>query len=589
VVRIRDLYHVAIPGGQTSAVLTNIRSGVFYPPNTRILPLLWESNWSYTVAINEVNKTSFTTQIDLFARKFQFTGVNPGRVIGPDVTSPPEAVVTNELELRDAAAWNAPNIKVMQDITLTQPLALSSASSLDFAPGAKLRKGTPAGDVVLDGPLPDRPEQFFAAGTGNPPLEWEPGEIRGQMGGEPRLAEWWGAVPGDPLNGDDTRGINCAVGAVTGVLGLSHTVQLGSGTYCISCPVIMTNALCILKGRSSLGTVLKAVTNTPQTPVGWRWIDHKSKFTRMTPVTLPPGTTTPPGLTGFVDDSNHVAMIYIGGAGFSGSNLHFQLNRPSLDPVVAHSSVFDIAFFTLPESSMPDNARLSLISTLHDAGTQYSSVGQGSLIQNIHGADFSAYGVGFCQQTTVYGLKMQGFQLSNFSTSASVAGHPVFLPQYTLNCEIKNGTVGGYHLSAGKPDIIGILVQGTNVTVNDVQIETCHVGVDIIASADSQNPAGVAVNNVFYLANTSNFAPSAAVVRIRNASNENAVSSFVNATLTQIVSLLQTTAFPLLYQPGASFTGTGDPQRVPPVINGAFVSLTFYNKWMGSPPDGPLF
>jgi hypothetical protein len=491
--------------------------------------------------------------------------------------------VANETDLRNAAAANAPAIKVTGNITLTlTPLVISAASSLDFQPGCKLLKGASTVDVIINGPMPNRPEHFFAKGT---TYEWQPGDIRGLMGktstapGADRLPEWWGALSGGytsaPAPEDDARAINCAVGAVCvdstgGTPAEPYTVQLGSGIYYISCPVILTNTKCTFRGRSSFNTGLVAYVDA-NSPAGWRWSDHKSKFSwmqRVSPLSSTDKTTT------IYDNVDQVAMVYIGGAAFSGSNPHFQKAR-NADPAAALTNIYDLGLQPVPQASLPGTP-MSLISSLHNSSTTSSSLQTGTVLQNINGGSYTGYGVGFCQSTTVNDLTLHSFHMNNYGADATYTGHPIFLPVNTRNCRIVKGTIGaGYHKTNGLLDLIGILAQGTNVQISDIHIEHCHAGVDIIASPIGYPPTTVTVTNVDYFTADPSFGTLNGVVRIRGAGaeDETPLDAQVVAKVTNSYAQNHTTSLALLYEPGAPFaSSTGR------VLSSDAPGMAFYSR-----------
>ncbi|HWB05574.1 MAG TPA: hypothetical protein VG796_21325 [Verrucomicrobiales bacterium] len=546
--------------------------------------------------------------------------------------------------LDTAIANNDPAIRITGDITL--PASRTINASLDFKPPFKLFKGATSLDLIINGAMPNRPEHFFGKKAGT--FEWEPGDIRGMMGktsttpGSDRLAEWWGALSSAGLifhsnpaiqlqlrqADDDTRAINCAVGAVPVNSAAAtptepYTVQLGSGLYYISCPVILTNTKCTLRGRSSFNTGLIAFTN-PDVPAEWQWLAHTSGFTWMK--RLNPGD----GNTAFQNTSNHVAMIYVGGTVFQTPApplplypAHFQKKR-NPDPAAALTKVYDIGFGPMKEfpddptqtncpayywpdpSFTPGNAAMSHVSCLHGPDAVSSLVGPGTLLQNINGGNYTAYGVGFCESTVVDGFTFHGFHMNNMGAKSTAPGHGIFLPSQTSNCTIEKGTIGaGYHMfwpgapddpcnpnDRGLLDMIAIVAQGTNVKISNIHIEHCHVGVDIISSLQGSPPTDVFVTNVDYNVDTSapsyqNYSPHAALVRIRGRGREDEAPNDlqVNATIRNTAIAKPHLSFPHLSEPGSSFS------VVPSLLQNqpAFPTMAYYKRGSNADPRSPLF
>lgn len=531
----------------------------------------------------------------------------------------PPIPIATEAEL-EAHKNDTGTLRIVDNITLTQDILIGGGVVLEFAPGLKFLKGVNSVNVVIQGALPTRPECIFAPGP--PPLlrKWKPGEIRGVMGNRDRLAEWWGARA-NSTSTDSVRAINCAVGAVpvssaTGVGNGPHTVQLGSGLYYISGPIVMTNTQCTLRGRSSFNSGLVAIPNGES---GFKWLDHLSRYDRIT--RFDPASQSDFSVQTFTS-SNHAAMVYVGGADFTSAGIaaHFQQFR-NPDRFAAKTSVYDLAFGPLGEYPypatpqnpdppyMPNNGRMSSISCLHNENVNASCVNTGTVLQHINGGEYTAYGVGFCDLTTVDGLVLHGFHMNNSGTYATKPAHPIYLPPGTTNCTIETGTVGGgYHKYPPQPygtplpasgfwsgslDVVGIVARGTGIVIRDVHMEHCHVGVDVIASPVSpvsKPPTDVRITNVDYFTADPAWTVHHAVVRLRGPLAENSIpdDGHLNVVIRNITTQNQGEYHYLLYEPG-----TGSPfflyDKVPVYTTAPM--MTYYRRFYQYPNffvTGPL-
>lgn len=529
-----------------------------------------------------------------------------------------ENPVTSELGLRNALADSSvPGIRIAADIQISGTYDDDPATPgaqfripvyfvLEFNPGCKLQKGATGAELLVEGSLPDRSQQYFGLAPGESGLEWQPGEVRGHMAGMARRPEWWGAFPNDepsdPVespNIDDTRGINCAIGAVPGNGGLSArpgdgiqfivenggtTVLLRSGHYYISAPIFLSCSRSILRGApcppseaANPSTTIHAYINN-SAPSGWRWKDetsqsvytwihgHEQDVTTWNTWSAEPDTEHLTGL-------RQVAMIYMGGFAWdyvnppeAGTNpLPSQLKYRTFSTFA--TAVHDLELVAIsggvplstPLASGQQTLPMSLISNYARENFAFtgSKIEENSLIENIRGSQFSGYGIGFNFFNAINGLAIRKFYLGPVDTNpiVDIPPQPIYLPRASGACLVEYGTVKGDHLGSktvpvngiqvpvvahSKWDITAINAQGL-VNISHVKIENCQVGVDLIGN-DSYS--AINVENVDYTDTIttagSTYIPRSAVVRLRWSHFYRWPGSHLAATISEITSNVNT-------------------------------------------------
>ncbi|HWB05572.1 MAG TPA: hypothetical protein VG796_21315 [Verrucomicrobiales bacterium] len=520
-----------------------------------------------------------------------------------------ETHVLSDAQLRTALASGVPRVVIDQDITLTldddatvagRQLKVPVGVSLEFTNDSKLRKGMANVEIWLNGSVPSREQHchFFDTGIDpntSTPNEWAPGEIRGLFGGMARRPEWWGASASpDPITDpavleteDDTKAINCAVGAIldtalppSGGNG-GHTVLLSSGNYYISGPIVMSNSRCILRGVPEFGTKIRAFKRINSIP-GWRWEDVKGAYSWVRARQFfPPATNTGPfAFDNLVHEPNHTSMIYIGGflVAQTGAPIHIA-HRSSTDFA---NSVHDLVLVALPESDL--QMPMSLITNLTLPGTGFLQTGAevNTLLENIKGSNFSGYGIGFNSWALLRGVTIRNFDLGPVDPAATKAAHPIFVPSHIAAITVETGSIKSNHRGIfpkasgfNKFDTIGILSQGL-VRIKDVAITDCHVGVDVMGN---DGIGAVSLNGIDYdtgaSLSPSPFAPFAGVVRIRHYAFENQGAGNISSLLNNITAGIAHADMPLLFEPG--FTFSNGTSKIPTTANPSS-TLAFYGR-----------